>query len=201
MNRYAPLAAALALALTAPSLQADEVTDQLDAARKAYETGELRGAIQALNFATARIQEHINDQLLKLLPEPLAGWQADAAQSEAGGIAAMVAGNVMSRTYRREDGAEVELRLMADSPMMAMMAMMMQTPFLMQASKEMRVYTHRGYQGMIQHEERSDAWEISLMVGNRVMVQAKGRRIADQNPVVDYLNAIDLTAVQKALTN
>jgi len=201
MTRYAPLAAALALALTAPSLQADEVTDQLDAARKAYETGELRGAIQALNFATARIQEHINDQLLKLLPEPLAGWQADAAQSEAGGIAAMVAGNVMSRTYRREDGAEVE---MADSPMMAMMAMMammMQTPFLMQASKEMRVYTHRGYQGMIQHEERSDAWEISLMVGNRVMVQAKGRRIADQNPVVDYLNAIDLTAVQKALTN
>jgi hypothetical protein len=201
MTRYAPLAAALALAPTAPSLQADEVTDQLDAARKAYETGELRGAIQALNFATARIQEHINDQLLKLLPEPLAGWQADAAQSEAGGIAAMVAGNVMSRTYRREDGAEVELRLMADSPMMAMMAMMMQTPFLMQASKEMRVYTHRGYQGMIQHEERSDAWEISLMVGNRVMVQAKGRRIADQNPVVDYLNAIDLTAVQKALTN
>jgi hypothetical protein len=201
MTRYAPLAAALALALTAPSLQADEVTDELDAARKAYETGELRGAIQALNFATARIQEHINDQLLKLLPEPLAGWQADAAQSEAGGIAAMVAGNVMSRTYRREDGAEVELRLMADSPMMAMMAMMMQTPFLMQASKEMRVYTHRGYQGMIQHEERSDAWEISLMVGNRVMVQAKGRRIADQNPVVDYLNAIDLTAVQKALTN
>jgi hypothetical protein len=201
MTRYAPLAAALALALTAPSLQADEVTDELDAARKAYETGELRGAIQALNFATARIQEHINDQLLKLLPEPLAGWQADAAQSEAGGIAAMVAGNIMSRTYRREDGAEVELRLMADSPMMAMMAMMMQTPFLMQASKEMRVYTHRGYQGMIQHEERSDAWEISLMVGNRVMVQAKGRRIADQNPVVDYLNAIDLTAVQKALTN
>ena len=201
MTRYAPLAAALALALTAPSLQADEVTDQLDAARKASETGELRGAIQALNFATARIQEHINDQLLKLLPEPLAGWQADAAQSEAGGIAAMVAGNIMSRTYRREDGAEVELRLMADSPMMAMMAMMMQTPFLMQASKEMRVYTHRGYQGMIQHEERSDAWEISLMVGNRVMVQAKGRRIADQNPVVDYLNAIDLTAVQKALTN
>jgi hypothetical protein len=201
MTRCGPLTAALLLTLLVPSARADEVTDQLDAARKAYDTGELRGAIQALSFATARIQEKINDQLLKLLPEPLPGWQADAAQSEAGGIAAMVAGTIISRAYRREDGAEVELRLMADSPMMAMMAMMMQTPFLMQASKEMRVYTHRGYQGMIQHEERSDAWEISLMVGNRVMVQAKGRRIADQNPVVDYLNAIDLTAVQKALTN
>jgi hypothetical protein len=200
MTRTAPLAA-LALTLLIPCAHGDEVTDQLDAARKAYTAGELRSAIQGLNFATARIQEHINDQLLKLLPEPLPGWQADAAQSEGGGIAAMVAGNVISRTYRREDGAEVELRLMADSPLMAMLTMMMQTPFLMQASKEMRVYTHRGHQGMIQHEAGSNAWEISLMVGNRVVVQAKGSRIQDQKPVEDYLNAVDLNAVQKALTN
>jgi hypothetical protein len=200
MIRYAPIAA-LALALAAPAPKADEVTDQLDAARKAYEAGELRSAIQALNFATAKIQEHINDHLLKLLPEPLPGWQAEAAQSEGGGIAAMVTGNVISRTYRREDGAEVELRLMADSPMMAMMTMMMQTPFLMQASREMRVYTHRGHQGMIQHEDGSDVWEISLAVGPRVMIQAKGSRIPDQRPVEDYLNAVDLNAVQKALTN
>ena len=201
MTRYVPLAAALSLTLLVSPARADEVTDQLDAARKAYDTGELRGAIQALSFATARIQEKINDQLLKLLPEPLPGWQADGAQSEAGGIAAMVAGTIISRTYRREDGAEVELRLMADSPMMAMMAMMMQTPFLMQASKEMRVYTNRGHQGMIQHEDGSDVWEISLMVGNRVVVQAKGSQVPDQKPAEDYLNALDLTAVQRALTN
>jgi len=201
MTRFGPLAAAMTLTLLVLSARADDVTDQLDAARKAYDTGELRGAIQALSFATARIQEKINDQLLKLLPEPLPGWQADAAQSEAGGIAAMVAGTIISRAYRREDGAEVELRLMADSPMMAMMAMMMQTPFLMQASKEMRVYTTRGYQGMIQHTDGSDVWEISLMVGNRVVVQAKGSQIPDQKAAEDYLNALDLTAVQRALTN
>ncbi len=201
MTRFGPLAAAMTLTLLVLSARAVEVTDQLDAARKAYDTGELRGAIQALSFATARIQEKINDQLLKLLPEPLPGWQAEAAQSEAGGIAAMVAGTIISRTYRREDGAEVELRLMADSPMMAMMTMMMQTPFLMQASKEMRVYTNRGYQGMIQHTDDSDVWEISLMVGNRVVVQAKGSQIQDQRPVDDYLNALDLAAVQRALAN
>jgi hypothetical protein len=82
-----------------------------------------------------------------------------------------------------------------------MMAMMMQTPFLMQASKEMRVYTNRGYQGMIQHTDGSDVWEISLMVGNRVVVQAKGSQIPDQKAAEDYLNALDLTAVQRALTN
>jgi hypothetical protein len=170
-------------------------------ARKAYDSGELRSAIQALNFATAGIQQRMNDQVLKLLPEPLTGWQADAAQAESGGIAAMVAGTILSRTYRRPDGAQVELRLMADSPMMAMMAMMMQSPMLMQSSRDTRVYTNRGHQGMIQHEAGSDEWEISLMVGPRIMVQVKGQGLADQKPVEEYLNALDLSAVQKALTN
>lgn len=201
MNRFVPQAAALALTLVAARLPADEVTDQLDTARRAYEAGELRSATRALNFATTRIQEQINDQLLKLLPEPMPGWEAEAAQSEVGGIAAMVAGTVISRTYRRADGAAVELRLMADSPMMAMMAMMVQTPLLMQASGEMRVYTYRGHQGMIQHTDGSDVWELNLMVGNRIMVQAKGSGIQDQKPVEDYLGALDLTGVQRALTN
>jgi hypothetical protein len=195
----ATLTLPLALFCTAP--QADEVTDQLDMARKAYDSGELRSAIQALNFATAGIQQRMNDQVLKLLPEPLTGWQADAAQAESGGIAAMVAGTILSRTYRRPDGAQGELRLMADSPMMAMMAMMMQSPMLMQSSRDTRVYTNRGHQGMIQHEAGSDEWEISLMVGPRIMVQVKGQGLADQKPVEEYLNALDLSAVQKALTN
>jgi hypothetical protein len=203
MTPKARLVAALILPLavlsTAPL--ADEVTDQLDTARKAYEAGELRSAVQALNFAAARVQERINDQILKLLPEPLEGWEAEPAQSQSGGIAAMVAGTMMGRTYRRPDGAEVELHLMADSPMMAMMTIMMQTPMLMQASQDTRVYTNRGYQGMMQHEGGSNEWEISLMVGNRILVQAKGRGLADKKPVEDYLNALDLSAVQKALTN
>lgn len=190
----------LILALLAPSAQADEVTDQLAAAGTAYTAGELRSAIQALNFASAKIQEQINDRLLKLLPEPLTGWEADAPESEAGGVAAMVVGTMLSRTYHRPDGAEVELRLMADSPMLGMMTMMMQTPFLMQASNEMRVYTNRGHQGMIQHEDGSDSWEISLMIGSRILIQAKGSGIADQQEVQAYLDAIDLTAVEQALT-
>lgn len=191
----------LPLALLATAPRADEVTDQIDTARKAYEAGELRSAMQALNFATAKMQERINDQILKLLPEPLAGWEAEPAQSQSGGIAAMVAGTMMSRTYRRPDGAEVELHLMADSPMMAMMTMMMQMPMLMQASQDTRVYTNRGHQGMLQHDDGSNEWEISLMVGNRILVQSKGRGLEDKKPVEDYLNALDLNAVQKALTN
>ena len=198
MSKYAIYLAALTLVL--PAAHADEVTDQIDAAHKAYDAGELRSAVQALNFASTSIQQKINDLLLKLLPEPMAGWQADAAESEAGGITAMVAGTIISRKYRREDGAEVELRLMADSPMMAMMTMMMQTPFLMQASQDTHLYTNRGNQGMLQHEDGSDDWEISLMVGSRILLQSKVSGSQDEKPAEDYLNAVDLDAVQKTLT-
>ena len=74
MRPIKPLALTLAAAmsLAQPAL-ADEVTDQLDAARKAYESGDLRGAVDTLNFAVAKIQEQVTARLLLLLPEPLPG--------------------------------------------------------------------------------------------------------------------------------
>ena len=83
MNKTIPkiVAAMLAVSLAHPAA-ADEITDELDAARSAYDSGELRKAIQSLQVAVASIQEKINADLLKLLPKPLAGWQAEVARLE-----------------------------------------------------------------------------------------------------------------------
>ena len=160
----------LAAAFIAPA-SADEVTDQLNAARKAYESGELRSAVQTLQFAVASIQEKINLSLLELLPEPLDGWNADEPQAQSGGMAAMIAGTNLSRRYYRDDGAEVDISITADSPLLSMMTMMLSNPMLMQTDPGTRVYTHGGQRGMIKHEKDSDVWEISLMIGGKIMIQ------------------------------
>ncbi len=67
-------------------------------------SGDLRGAVDTLNFAVAAIQEQITQGLLKLLQEPIAGWQADPAESESGGLATMITGTNLSRRYFRDDG-------------------------------------------------------------------------------------------------
>ena len=194
------LALAAALSLSG-AVMADDVTDQLESAKKAYESGELRTAVETLNFAIAKIQEQMTAGLLKLLPEPLAGWQADAGESQSGGMAAMITGTTLSRRYFREDGAEVTLSLMADSPMMPMLTMAMSMPFMMQANQDMKTYALKGNRGMLEHAADSDAYEITLMVGNRLVIQGKGSKLQDSKAVEQYLEALDLDAIQKALTN
>jgi hypothetical protein len=185
------------LTVTQPAL-ADDVTDQLDAARKAYESGELRSAVDTLNFAIAKIQEQVTARLLQLLPGPLPGWQADAAQSESGGLAAMITGTNLSRRYYRPDGAEVHLSLMADSPLLPMLTMFLSSPFMMQADPGTKPYSLKGQRGMLKHSPDSNDYEASLMVGNRILVQGKGSGLTDEKAVQQYLEALDLDAIQKA---
>ncbi len=196
-----PLLIALASAFwLSGTINADEVTDQLETAKQAYSSGELRAAVDSLNFAVAKIQERMTANLLKLLPDPLDGWQADAPQAQSGGMAAMITGTTLTRRYIREDGAEVTLSLMADSPMIPMLTMAMSMPFVMQSNQDMKTYAFKGQRGMLEHAAGSDHYELTLMVGNRLLIQGKGSKIADIKPIEGYLEKLDLNAIQAALS-
>lgn len=194
------LALGIALGLSG-ACTADEVTDQIEAGRKAYESNELRTSVEALNFAVAKIQERITANLLTLLPAPASGWQADPAESQSGGMAAMLTGTTLSRRYHGPEGAEVELHLMADSPLMPMLTMALSMPFMAQSNQNLKVYSLAGNRGTIEHAPDTRDYEITLLVGNRLVVQGKGTNLADPRPIELYLERLDLNAIQKALTN
>lgn len=197
-----PLAVFAVIAgLSGGSALADEVHEQLAAARAAYDKGELRGAVQALQFAVTKIQEQMTAKLRQLLPEPLPGWRADEPQSQTAGILTALTGTNLSRRYYNEDdGAEVELGIMADSPMMGMLTMMFASPFLMQASPGTSAFTQQGYRGLLEHAQDSDEWEAKVMVGSRTFLQLTGRGLADKAPLQAYLDALDLQAIEKAMS-
>ena len=203
MKRSQPLIAALtiAAALCAPTGAADEITDQLESARKSYEEGELRAAAQTLQFALASLQEKINQSLLGLLPEPPKGWTADEAEASTAGVAAMIAGTNLSRHYYRDDGANAQVSITADSPFLAMMTMMLSNPMMMQADPATRVFTHAGRRGMIKQERDGDTWEISLMVGGNVLVQVTASGIEERESAESFIEAMDLDAVEKAFSD
>jgi len=193
----------LGLALTAlltitATARADEVTEQLETARKAYDSGDLRVAIDTLNFAVAKIREQETARLLILLPEPLPGWQADPAQSETAGLASMIAGVNLTRRYFRQDGGEVTLNLTADSPLLPMLTMFLASPFMMQADPSAKPYAYKGQRGLIKHDPQSRDYEVTLMIGNRILVQGKGSGLPDGAAVQQYVESLDLTAIQKA---
>jgi hypothetical protein len=195
------LALTAALVLAVDTTAADEVTDQLDAAKASYEAGELRAAAETLSAAVETIRAQITAGLLTLFPPPLEGWTADEAQSQSGGLASMLTGTHLSRRYVREDGAEVSLSLMADSPMMPMLTMAISMPFMMQANEDLKTYSLKGERGMLEHTPGSQTYKVTLMVGSRLLVQGEGSGLADPGPVEQYLQALDLVAIQNALAD
>ena len=63
--------------MAGPALAADDILDAIDAARRAYEAGELSTAKQSLDAASQLIGQKNAERFEALLPVPLPGWTAD----------------------------------------------------------------------------------------------------------------------------
>ena len=96
----APATLALLLACSADVL-ADDVTDQIDEAVKAYEKEDYNTAITALDSASTLIRQKKGELVSKLLPEAPDGWEAGEAKSSAAG-AGMFGGGISAEKNTRE---------------------------------------------------------------------------------------------------
>jgi hypothetical protein len=101
-----------------PHASADDVTDQIDEAIKAYQAKDLATAAAALGAAQDLIRQQSADAWKTMLPEPLPGWTAAEATSTSAAAALLGGGTNVSRDYRK-GGDSVTVDLVTDSPLMA----------------------------------------------------------------------------------
>ena len=99
--------------LAAPAL-ADDITDAIEQARKAYQGGDLANAKQSLDLASQLIGQKNAESFATLLPNPLPGWKAEKPQAQAMG-AAVFGASVASRSYSNAQGESVEVQITGDS--------------------------------------------------------------------------------------
>jgi hypothetical protein len=187
---------AIALAGGADGL-ADEVEDQVDLGKQLYQEEDYRGAVEELQYAISQIQEKLNEEYMALLPEPLEGWRADEAQAQTAGMAMLGGGTQISRDYFPQDGkGQIQVQIIADSPMLTAMSMMIGNPIMMQGDRSTKPYRKGRIKGMI--KENGNNIEITLLLANRILVVVKGTRVESTEPVEAYLDAMDLRAIEKA---
>lgn len=184
------------LILASPLAQADEVLEQIDLGKELYGEGDFRGAVEELQYAISQIQEKLNEEYMGLLPEALDGWRADEPQAQTAGLAMLGGGTQISRSYHKDGGGQVEVQIIADSPMLTAMSMMIGNPAMMQGEKGTKPYRQGRTKGMI--KEQGNKIEISLLVANRILVTVSGSGVENKEIVESYLNAMDLRAIEKA---
>lgn len=188
MPRILPalLALGVAAAPVAGPAAADEVTDTIESALEAYRDGNVTAAREDIDYAAKLLAAMRAESLAKLLPPALPGWtRADADDEESGGMMAMLGGGTAAAaTYAKDDGTEIEINLMASSPMVSGIAAMVRSMGAMGGSKPMR----------IQRTEfiESDG-DLQGVVDGKVMISVAGDATTDEKKA--YLETMDFDAL------
>lgn len=181
-KRKALITAASLLALWPALAIADDVTDEIDRAKKAYEDGNIAEAKTSLEMAAQLIGQQKAKALQGVLPAPLAGWSSEDSEPSSAGASMFGGGIAAGRTYLKGDKSCV-VNVIGDSPMLAMVSMVLTNPSMatMSGARVQRIGEQRA---MITKEG-----EVQLMSPNNYLVNVTGD--CDEEDKIAYAGAID----------
>ena len=195
----------LALALVV-SAYADEVLEEIDYAREAYEDGSYSEAIEGFNFVIAQIRSLQVDELRKALPEPLSGWTMEEQESDAMGYGLFGLGSglgVTRRYYEEDSGATIEITIGAQSMLLQQITMFLKNPALAAAQPNTKLEKKRiaGERITIVEEFSSEdeRGKLSLTPDDKTLVIIEGWDISDKEILYEYLNGIDFDLMAEIL--
>lgn len=175
-----PAALTLSLAFAAPA-RADEISDALNSALSAYGEGDIKYALEELEFAKRLLTGLQVDELAQFLPEPPAGYSREMNSEMGAGLSLMGGGTGAEAEYSNGDDS-FTITLIADNPMVGAMAGMLSNAAAIGAKIE-RV----GRQKMMVQDG-----EITGLVDNRILVQAQGE---NTDLMLDVLKTLDFRAL------
>lgn len=172
-------------ALATPPAAADPFLDAMTAATEAYQDGDMVYAQDELNEAQRLLAAMKADGLSAYLPDAPDGWTREI-DTEANAMMAMLGGGTSANaTYSGPDGS-FSINLIADSPMVAQMAMMLSNNAMV---------TQMG--GQIERINRvrflRDESSLQAIIANRILVQAEG---ADPEAMTPLLESMDFRAME-----
>lgn len=181
MSPIAKLSLVALLSLPTVAL-ADEVSDTLQSALSAYEEGDIKYALEELEYAKQLMQSMKTADLAKFLPDAPDGWTREVSTEMNSGLAMLGGGAGAEATYTG-DGNSFSITIMADNPMVGALSGMMANAGLMGMKLE-RV-------GRIKFLNQDS--ELSGIVDGRILIQASG---ADPEVMKPLLSEIDHRALE-----
>ena len=194
MRTHGLLLGLTGLAFLAQAAAADEVMDAINEGIQAYKAGEYANAAGQLDYAAQLIRQLKGAQIRDFLPKPLAGWTGEEATSEAAGAALFGGGVSAERHYRRAEKS-VTARITGDSPLLQGLMMMFANPaFAAQGGG--RLQTIKGHKAMVKMEPNANKGEISLIVGQRYLLQVSGTDVSKED-LVAYVEATNFDGLLK----
>ena len=170
-------------AMTATIAAADDVTDALNSAIEAYEDGDVKYALEELEYAKQLLSAMKADELVGFLPAAPEGWTREISTEMGAGLAMMGGGTGAEAEYSKSGAPSFTITLMADNPMVGAMSGMLANATAIGAKIE-----RLGRQKVMVQDG-----EITGLVDNRILVQAKD---GDIDTMLEVVGTIDFRALR-----
>lgn len=178
------------LFFAAGALRADDVTDSIDEAVKAYKNNDYAGAAQGLDAAAQLIRQKRADQFKALLPDAPSGWTAEDATSQAA-AAAMFGGGVSAERHYTKGDSSVTIKLITDSPIMQSVLMLMSNPMFANADGG-KLERIKGQKAVFKNKDGRG--EVNVVVNGALLVQIEGSQATDTD-LRAFAEAIDYSKI------
>jgi len=169
-----------------PALRADDVTDSVEEALKAYKDKDYATAAQALDAAAQLVRQKRGELFKELLPDAPAGWEADEATTSAAGAAMFGGGVTAERNYTKGDSS-VTVKFITDSPIMQGVMMMMGNPMFANADGG-KLERIKGQKAIFKNRDGSGS--VNVVVGGALLVQIEASDTSDAD-LRNFAESID----------
>lgn len=192
------LKTAVLLAMLNTATFADDISDQITLGLEAYKEKDYKTALEELKFVTAQIQQLNQDELQKLMPKALEGWTEKESNNRDNQMAmSMLGGGTSLKKEFRREKESVTVEVMANSPVLQMMTMMLKNPAMIASQKNTKPYRYNKAKGMIKTAKNKT--EINLVLAGQILVKLTGKRLKDDADLKRYLEQLDFSQLKDAL--
>jgi hypothetical protein len=169
-------------------VQADDVTDSINEALKQYSKGTSLTPFRVSIMRPSSFGKKRAGSLRAFLPNPVSGWKAEDAKSQAMGSAMFGGGVAAERSYVKGD-SRVNVTILTDSPMMQAMMMMFSNP-MMATSDGGKLEKINGEKAIVKYSNETKDGDINMVIANRFLITVQGNDVIRQD-LISFAQGID----------
>lgn len=188
----------LVVALLAQPVLADEVTDQLEQARKLYEEGDIAGALAELEFATQAMRGKVGEAMLGAFPAAPKGWRVAEGNGGKAASVPFLGGSTVERSYVQEGGqGRMSAQIVSGGGFLQGLAQMMSNPQLLAAQPNAKRVRIGREAGVLTFDPAERSGQLVIDLGGKASLMIEGSNLAAPEPMLELAKGFDLAKVKE----
>lgn len=165
--------------------------EAVEQAKKAFDGQDYAAAVSALQAALRQVQKLQRIAILEALPKPQGfAFTDEEPQGEEAALGVALLGLGVKRSYTKGEDKSLDVEVMANSPMVAMMSMMLANPAIVKADGG-EIVEYGKHKALL--KKAGDGQELTILMHDKHLVKATVRGMT----VDELLAVFDQAAVDR----